>query len=96
MHYSTIKDDDKIPSELVEPNLQRFLMMKLESIAHDSRPKNIERFRNDLQGLNLFVLYACGIHSTLAFGNSYYRLVGLTDEQLIALAKKTFKISDPC
>jgi len=85
-----LTDDQRIPSESIEGYVKRFLMIQLESLAYGlSTP---EKVRADLHGVSYFINCSAGLHTQIATSNAFYSLTALSDEQMIEVAKKTFKI----
>ncbi len=85
----------KIPSEYIEPYLQRFLMLQIEGVAMGLTPP--QEARDYLKGVEYFVECFCGIHSKYAVSNRYGQFIKLSDEQMISICQKTMKaeLSEP-
>jgi len=80
----------EIPSEFIEPYLQRFLMSGLEGIAYGITDP--QTFKDQLHSLESFVDMFCGIHSRYAMTNERRRIRRLSNDELIQIAKATFNI----
>lgn len=80
---------NKIPSELLEPWLKEYLMMKLESLLHNLI--SIEQFKSDLLEVDSFITFAGGIHSSITTTNIFYGLCSKSDEEIFEIVNKTFK-----
>ena len=76
MKYNDLKLT-KIPSELLEPWLKEFLMMKMEMVFYNLI--SIEQFKSDLMGVWSFIGFAGGVHASLATTNIYYGLSSKPD-----------------
>ncbi len=86
----------RIPSEFIEPYLQDFLMLELQSIAYGfDSDEQIDESKNNLKGVESFVGPYCGIHSQYATMNEYRKFYDLPNDDLRKLAKKVFKIKLP-
>lgn len=84
-----IPDECKIPSEFIEPYLQRFLMLALEEIAYFNTP--ISEIKARLNGVRYFISCYGGIHSELAVNNQYLKFCAIPDDKLKQIAKDIFK-----
>jgi len=85
----TLKPEFEIPSELINPHAKYFMMIQLESLAcGTSTPDEV---RKSLDAVDYFIMCCGGIHSRIAVSNEYSRVSRLTDEQMIEIARKTFK-----
>jgi len=86
---SPIAENQKLPSELIEGHVQRFIMIQIEALAYGmAKPAKV---KSDLQGVAYFIRCCAGVHARLAVSNEVDRLCRLTNKQLVAAAKKTFK-----
>lgn len=87
------RDLTRIPSEFIEPYLQDALMLQLQGIAYGfDSDKQIDKAKNDLKGVEHFVMVYCGLHSQYATMNEYKKFYDLSNEDLRKLAKEIFKI----
>ena len=89
MYGSPIPDECKIPSEFIEPYLQRFFMMCMEELAFFNTP--VSEVKARLNGVRYFVSCYGGIHSDLATNNLFFKIDRIPDEELKAMAIKIFK-----
>jgi hypothetical protein len=80
------KDLPKIPSEYIEPYLQRFLTIQIEGVGIGmTKPEDA---RNNLKGVKFFVSCFGGIHASLATQNVYWDFINMSDEQMIKICKE--------
>ncbi len=82
-------ESNKIPSEFIEPYLQKFLMENIEGVAMGLYTPN--EARNSLKGVEHFISSFGGIHSRYATSNMYGKFYRLTDEEMIKICRNTFK-----
>lgn len=78
----------ELPSELIEPYLQRFLMMQIEAVACGLT--DVKEAKSHLAGVEYFISSFGGIHSRLATSNMYGQFIRTPDKELIAICKKAF------
>jgi hypothetical protein len=83
-----IPDECKIPSEIIEPYAQRFLMSALEEIAFYNTP--ISEVKARLEGVQYFISCYGGLHSEIATRNTYSKFTSTPDDELKRIAKKLF------
>jgi hypothetical protein len=93
LYGTPIPDQCKIPSELIEPYLQRFLMLCLEELAYFNTP--VSEVKARLDGVRYFISCYAGIHANLATNNTYFKAMDMPDEELQKLAKNIFKERNP-
>lgn len=84
-----IPDECKLPSELIEPYVQRFLMLCLEELAFYNTP--VAEVKARMQGVRYFIGCYAGIHAEMATDNVYFKFCDVPDDELKAIAKKIFK-----
>lgn len=84
-----ISDMNEIPSEFIEPYLQKFLISRIESVGLGF--KTPEEVRQDLKGVEKFASIFCGIHARLATYNKYSEFWNLSDEDMIIICKDVIK-----
>lgn len=82
------EDLPKIPSEYLNPYLQRFLMSKLECVAMGYN--TADEAKAELKVIDCFVSMFGGIHSRYAMMNEYNRINDISNEDLIKIAKSIF------
>lgn len=75
----------EIPSEFIEPYLQRFLSIQIESCACGVSPEDI---RSNLKGVQFFISCFGAIHSRYAVNNEYDRMIRLSNEDMTAICKR--------
>lgn len=73
----------KIPSELIEPHLQKFLGTMLEMAAYG----DIQEVKQMIRGLDIFVGLSSGKHAVLAFSHHGYDIRSMPDDELRELAR---------
>lgn len=78
----------KIPSEYLEPYLQRFISQEIEAVAYGFRSP--AEMKNNIKVLQTFTSRFGGIHSTLAMANEVERIERLEDWQLWTICKKVW------
>ena len=84
-----LEESQMIPSEFIEAYIKRFFMVQLEALAYGLHQP--EEVRNYLRGVSYFVDCSCGIHARFATDNVFGKLINLTDDQMIGIARKVFK-----
>ena len=77
----------EIQSEFIEPYLQQMVVMELLALENNFTEKQLEKSKENLKGLEVFVSRFCGIHSKIATGNIFYKFYSLDLEK----AKKIWK-----
>ena len=87
--YTDLSELNEIPSEYIEPYLQKFLMYMLECVACGF--KKPEEARQELKAIESFVGIFCGLHARIATTNVFFKYINLSDENMINVAKETFK-----
>ena len=78
----------EIPSEYIEPYLQRWLMMELESLSFGLTPP--EQIKESMKWMSRFAARFCGIHARIAASNEEYKISRLSNEELIRISKEVF------
>lgn len=78
----------KIPSELIEPYLIKFLMIQIESVALGLISP--EKAKEYLKGVEYFASAFGDIHSSLATSNIYGKFIRLSDKQIKEIAKEIY------
>jgi hypothetical protein len=89
MYGSPIPAELKIPSDFIEPYVQRFLMMCLEELAYFTTP--VSEVKARLDGVRRFVSFTSGVHASIACDNAIRQFTDTPDEELKAIAVKIFK-----
>jgi len=89
------KELPKIPSEFIEPYLQRMLSIELECLEYNPTEERLEKAKQNLKGVESFVSRFCGIHANIATGNVYYSFYELTLEQVKDIISEANKIKYP-
>jgi hypothetical protein len=89
----------EIPSEFIEPYLQKFMGNIIEFAAsactEDEKKQRggsgwtISEIKNWIKGVELFVSWSCGIHARLAMQNEFYqRWYRLPDDEIKKICKQ--------
>lgn len=73
----------KIPSELIEPHLQKFLGVMLQMAAYG----DIQEVKQRIRGVETFVALSGGKHSVLAFSQHAYKITSMPDDELREMAR---------
>lgn len=89
MYGSPIPDECRLPSELIEQYVQRFLMMCLEELAFFKTTE--QEIKARLEGVRYFVSCYGGIHSRLAVNNEIDKVTRMPEGELKRIASKIFK-----
>jgi len=79
----THQEFPKIPSELIEPHLQKFLGVMLQMAAYG----DIQEVKQMIRGVDIFVGLSGGKHSVIAFSNQGYDIRSMPDDELRELAR---------
>lgn len=89
MYGTPIADECRMPSEFIEPYVQRFLMMCMEELAYFNTP--VSEVKARLNGVRYFVTCYSGIHARIATDNIIFKTLRIPDDELKAMAMKIFR-----
>ena len=81
----------KIPSEYIEPYLQKFLVFQIESVGTGLITP--AQAREYLKGVDYFAGAFCGLHASLATSNEYKKFMNMSDEKMIEICQETIRNS---
>lgn len=96
----TTADLPEIPSEFIEPYLQKFMghiiefassacLTEEELAQRNGVGWTIAQIKQWVKGVELFVSWTCGIHARLAMQNEFYNhWKNLPDDQIKAICKQ--------
>jgi len=79
-------EPQKIPSEIIEPQIQWYLRNLLIEVGEGHMTPAEAKLR--LQYISSFIDQSCGIHAQMSTTNSYYKFIILEDDQLYKLCKQ--------